>query len=354
MHALKPPNLALPIRPPGHLVQQEDAMQRIIVARALKALPSIACALTIVAIPALAQTYPSKPIRLVVPLAPGGPSDLLARTMAQQLLPALGQPVVVDNRTGAGGTIGIDIAAKSPADGYTMLLVASATYTITASLYPKLPYDARRDLTPVSILAGGAYLLTVHPSLPVKTLKELIALDKARPRDLNYGSGGTGTGPQMSMELLKLKTGMHIMHIPYKGTGPMLIDHIAGHVQVSLSNMIATLPVVESKRLRALAVSGAKRTSKMPDLPTLTESGVDGFDDVSGHMIMVPAATPKEIIARLHRELVKALQAPEVVARLEGEGADIIGSTPEQAAALVNADFDKWAEVIKRTGIKLE
>jgi tripartite-type tricarboxylate transporter receptor subunit TctC len=287
-----------------------------------------------------------------VPLAPGGPSDLLARTMAQQLTPALGQPIVVDNRTGAGGTIGIDIVAKSPPDGYTLLLVASATLTITANLYSKLPYDARRDVTPVSILAGGAYMLTVHPSLPLKTVKELIALDKARPQDLNYGSGGTGTGPQMSMELLKLKTGMRITHIPYKGTGPMLIDHMAGHVQVSLSNMIATLPVVESKRLRALAVSGDKRSRKVPELPTLGESGISGFDDVSGHMIMVPAGTPKDIIARLHRELVKALQAPEVVARLENEGAEIFGSTPEQAAAVVRADFDKWADVIKRSGIK--
>lgn len=314
----------------------------------------IACTVFAAAAPAQAQTYPSKPVRLVVPLAPGGPSDLLARTMSQQLTPALGQPVVVDNRTGAGGTIGIDIAAKSPADGYTLLLVASATYTITASLYPKLPYDARRDLTPVSILAGGSYLLTVHPSLPVRTFKELQALDKARPRDLNYGSGGTGTGPQMSMELLKLKTGLNITHIPYKGTGPMLIDHMAGHVQVSLSNMIVTLPVVESKRLRALVATGAKRSKKLPDLPTLTEAGVPGFDDVSGHMIMVPTGTPKDIVARLHRELVRALQAPEVVARLEGEGAEIFGSTPEQAAALVRADFEKWAEVIRRSGIKVE
>ena len=324
-------------------------MSRISAVRVLKTLGVFGC---IVAAPAFAQTWPSKPIRLVVPLAPGGPSDLLARTMAQQLTPALGQPIVVDNRTGAGGTIGIDIVAKSPPDGYTLLLVASATLTITANLYSKLPYDARRDVTPVSILAGGAYMLTVHPSLPLKTVKELIALDKARPQDLNYGSGGTGTGPQMSMELLKLKTGMRITHIPYKGTGPMLIDHMAGHVQVSLSNMIATLPVVESKRLRPLAVSGDKRSRKVPELPTMGESGIPGFDDVSGHMIMVPAGTPKDIIARLHRELVKALQAPEVVARLENEGAEIFGSTPEQAAAVVRADFDKWADVIKRSGIK--
>lgn len=326
-------------------------MQRIAVRHALRHLLLIsACAL--IAVPGYAQIWPAKPIRLVVPLAPGGPSDLLARTMAQQLTPALGQPIVVDNRTGAGGTIGVDAAAKSPADGYTMLLIASSTFTITANLYPKLPYDARKDLTPVSILAAGPYMLTVHPSLPARNFKELLALDKARPKDLNYGSGGTGTGTQMSMELLKLKTGMHIMHIPYKGTGPMLIDHMAGHIQVSLSNLIAALPQVETKRLRALIITGAKRAPKLPEVPTFEESDIKGFDDISGHMILVPAGTPKDIIARLHRELVKALRAPEVVARLENEGAEIIGNTPEEAAAIVRADLDKWADVIKRSGIK--
>ena len=308
----------------------------------------------ILSVPTHAQTYPSKPIRLIVPLAPGGPSDILARTIGAAITPALGQPIVVDNRTGAGGTIGINAAAKSPGDGYTMLLVAASTYTINANLYPKLPYDARRDLTPVSILAASPNMLTVHPSLPAKTLKELIALDKARPRELNYGSGGTGTGAQMSMELLKLETGMQLTHIPYKGSGPALTETVAGQVQVGMFAILAALPVVESKRLRALAITGAKRSPKLPDLPTIGESGVAGFDDVSGHMILVPSATPKDIIARLHRELVRALQAPEVVRRLENEGAEIIGNTPEQAAAIVRADLDKWAQVIKRSGIKPE
>ena len=304
------------------------------------------------ALPAVAQTYPSKPIRLIVPLAPGGPSDILARTMAQKMTGGLGQPVVVDNRTGAGGTIGTDIAAKSPADGYTMLLIAVATYTINANLYPKLPFDARKDLTPVSILAAAPYILTVHPSLPVKSLKELIALAKARPKDLNYASGGTGTGPQMAMELLKLKTGMSITHIPYKGTGPALTEIIAGQVQVAMFNMIAALPVVQAGRLRALAVSGAQRSAAAPQLPTLAESGIPGFDEVGGHMIMVPAATPKDIVARLHQEMIKALQSPDVKTRLANEGAEIIGNTPEQAAAIIRSDLNKWAEVIRKTGIK--
>ncbi|MGZ5161154.1 MAG: Bug family tripartite tricarboxylate transporter substrate binding protein [Burkholderiales bacterium] len=304
--------------------------------------------------PAKGQQYPSKAIRLIVPLAPGGPSDILARSMAQALSPSLGQPVVVDNRTGAGGTIGIDAAAKSPPDGHTMLLAAVATYTINANLYSKLPYDARRDLTPVSILAGAPYILTVHPSLPVHSLKDLIALAKARPKDLNYGSGGTGTGPQMAMELLKIKTGMSIVHIAYKGTGPALTEQMGGQVQVGLFNMIAALPVVQSGKLRAVAVSGARRSPALPSVPTLDEAGARGFEEVGGHMIMVPGATPKEIMARLHRELIRALQAPDVLVRLKNEGAEVVGNTPEEALAIVRRDLEKWAGVIQRTGIRPE
>ncbi len=300
------------------------------------------------------QNYPAKTIRMVVPLAPGGPSDIIARSMGQKMTESMKQSVVVDNRTGAGGTIGIDIAAKSPADGYTLLLVAVATYTINANLYKKLPYDPRKDLVPVSILAAAPYVLTVHPSLPVKTLKDLIALSKARPNDLNYASGGTGTGPQMAFELLMLQTGMRITHIPYKGTGPALNDMIAGHVQVALFNMIAAMPVVQSGRLRAIVVSGDKRYGKLPQIPTLGELGIKGFEVPGGHAIWVPSATPKDIVARLHQEIVKALHSPDLKTRLEQEGADIVGNTPEQAMAIVRAELDKWAELIRKTGIKSE
>jgi tripartite-type tricarboxylate transporter receptor subunit TctC len=303
---------------------------------------------------ASAQQYPAKPIRLVVPLAPGGPSDILARTMAQTMSPSLGQSVVVDNRTGAGGTIGIDVVAKSPPDGHTLLLVALATYTITANIYSKLPYDARKDLAAVSILAGAPYLLTVHPSLPAKTPKELVALAKARPDQLNYASGGLGTGPQLAMELWKMKTGVRIVHVPYKGTGPALTDLMAGHVQTGLFNMIAVLPMVQSGKLRALAVSGAKRSTLLGDVPTITESGVAGFEDVGGHMFMVPGATPKDVVARLNRESVKALQNPDVLARLKSEGAEIVASSPEDAAAAVRRDLEKWGDVIRKAGIKAE
>ena len=303
-------------------------------------------------LPVVAQPYPSKPIRLIVPLAPGGPSTILAHTMSQQLTPALGQSVIVDNRGGAGGVVGTDLAAKSPGDGYTMLLISASTYTMNANLFAKLPYDARKDLTPVSILAAGASLVTVHPSVPVKTLKELIALDKARPNQLNYGAGGT-TG-QLNMELLKLRTGMRITHIPYKGAGPALIDQVSGHVQVSFLNVIATMTLVQSGKLRPLAVNGKKRLDKLPDVPTLAESGVAGFDEISGHMIMVPGTTPKDIIARLNREMVKALRTPEVTARLANEGAEVIGNTPEEAAAIVQKELGIWGEVIRAAQIPLQ
>ena len=300
-----------------------------------------------------AQTnYPAKAIRLVVPLAPGGPSDILARTMAQKLTESLKQTVVVDNRTGAGGVIGTDIAAKSPPDGYTLLLVAAATYTINANIYSKLPYDARKDLFPVSILAAAPYVLAVHPALPVKTYKEFAALAKARPGQLNYGSGGTGTGPQMAFELMKLRAGLDIVHIPYKGTGPAMTEQIAGQVQVGLFNLIAGMQVVQSGQLRGIAVSGTKRVARLPELPTFSEVGVSGLEDMGGHAMWLPTGVNKDIVARLHQEMVRAVQSPEVKARLESEGAEIIANTPEQAAAVVRADMEKWAEVVRKTGIK--
>lgn len=298
------------------------------------------------------QNYPAKPIRLIVPLAPGGPSDILARTMAQKMTEGLKQTVVVDNRTGAGGTIGTDQAAKSPPDGYTMLLVAAATYTINANIYSKLPYDPRKDLFPVSILAAAPYVLCVHPSLPVKSFKEFVALAKTRPGQLNYGSGGTGTGPQMAFELFKLRSGLDIVHVPYKGTGPAMTDQIAGQVQVGMFNLIAAMQVVQSKRLRGLAVSGVKRVTNLSDLPTFAESGIKGLEDVGGHAMWLPAGVSKDIVARLHQEMVRAVQSPEVKQRLEAEGAEIIANTPEQAAASIRADLDKWAEVVRKTGIK--
>jgi tripartite-type tricarboxylate transporter receptor subunit TctC len=210
-----------------------------------------------------------------------------------------------------------------------------AAMSINASLYRKLPYDPRRDLTPVSVLATATYILVTHPSLPVNSLPQLVALAKARPRDLNYGSGGAGTGPQVAMELMKLTTGINITHVPYKGQGAALIDLISGQVQVGMINMIGTLQVVQSGLLRAMAVTGAKRSSALPAIPTMEESGIAGFREIAGHMVMVPSGTPVDIVARLNREIVRAVRTPEVKSRLENEGAEVIGSTPEQAAAIV-------------------
>ena len=313
-----------------------------------------ACAAALlVTAPALAQqAYPVKPIRMVVPLAPGGPSDILARSMAQKLTESMKQTVFVENRTGAGGTIGIDVVAKAPPDGYTLLLVAVASYTINASLYPKLPYDPHKDLAPISILAGAPYILVVHPALPVRNLKELIALDKRRPGELNYSSGGAGTGPHLATEVLKANTGMTAVHIAYKGAGPALIDLVAGQVQFQLANMIASLPFVKNNRLRGIAVSGSKRSRALPELPTISESGVPGLEEVGGHMIMVPGATPRELVARLHQELIKVLEQPEVKARLEGEGAEIFGTSPERSAAVIKSEIERMAQIIKRLGVQ--
>ncbi len=308
------------------------------------------------AAPAYAQqsgagAYPVKPIRLIVPLAPGGPSDILARTVAVKLTENLGQSVIVDNRPGAGSTVGTDIAAKSPPDGYTMILV-STSYAVNASLYPKLPYDTLKDLAPVTLLAAAPNILTVHPSLPVRSMKEFIALAKARPGQLNYASGGSGTGPHMAMELLKLQSGINIVHIPYKGAGPALIDLMAGHVQAQMVNMIAGMPIVKSGRIRAIAVSTAKRSPAAPEIPTIAESGVPGFNEGGQHGIMVPAGTPREIVMRLNQEIVKVLQSPETKGRLAAEGAEVVGNTPEQFGAIIRADVEKWAKVIKQSGIR--
>jgi tripartite-type tricarboxylate transporter receptor subunit TctC len=296
---------------------------------------------------ALAQRdYPAKPIRLIVPFAPGGPSDILARTVAQKLTEAMKQTVIVDNRATASGTVGTDIAAKSPPDGYTMILIGVSALTINAAMYPKLPYDTLRDLAPVSVLSSAPYILVVHPSLPVKSLQQLIALAKARPGQLNYASGGPGY--LLGMELLKEQTGMNIVYIPYKGAGPAMNDLIAGHVQVMMVNMISGLTLAKSGRIRAIGVTSAQRSQWAPELPTLEETGAPGLDVKGQHLILVPSGTPRDIIARLHQEIIKVLQAPELKERLANEGAVVVGSTPEQAAALVRAELERWTRLVKR------
>ena len=298
------------------------------------------------------QPYPNRPLRLIVPLAPGGTTDILARTMSQHLAGLLGQPVVIENRSGAGGTVGTDVVAKSPADGYTLLIISADTYTTNAVLYANLPFDPRRDLKPISILAASPSLLTVHPSVPAKSVKELVALSKARPGELNYGSGGTSG--QLRMELLKFNTGMIITNIPYKGSGPALIDQIAGHVHAGFFNLVATLPQVQAGKLRALVVTGARRSDPLPAVPSTVELGIKGFDENVGYLMLLPGATPGAIVTRLNGDIAKVLNLPEVKGRLASEGSEVVGSTSEQAQAVVHRQIDQWADVVKRTGIKLQ
>ena len=297
-----------------------------------------------------AAAYPVKPVRLIVPLAPGGPSDIMARTLAQKLSEGIKQTVVVENRPGASGIIGTEVTTKSPPDGYTLLLVSNAI-SINVGLFRKLPYDALKDLTAVSLLAATPYILGVHPSLPVQSVKQLIALAKTRPGDLNHASGGSGTGPHLAMELFMQKTGIKVVHVTYKGGGPAMIDFIAGHTQVYMANMVAAFAQVRAAKMRALAVSRAQRSSVAPDIPTIAESGVPGFDEQGQHGIVAPSGVPKEIIAKLHQQIVMAMHSPEVRNRLQAEGSDVVASTPEEFAAIIRRDIEKWSAVIKSAGI---
>lgn len=298
-----------------------------------------------------ASGYPSKPIRLIVALAPGGPSDILARTVAQKLGEAVKQTVFVDNRPGASGIVGTEIAAKSPSDGYTLLHVSN-WFTINPGLFRKLPFDTLKDLTPISLLVEMPYILGVHPSLPVNSIEQLIALAKARPGDLNHASGGVGTGPHLGMELLMQRTGIKIVQVTYKGGGPAMNDFIAGHTQVYLANMLTALPQVKAKRMRALGVSRLTRSPAAPDIPTIAEGGVPGFNESAQHGVVAPAGVPREIIAKLHQEIATAIRSPEVMARLGAEGGEVIASTPEEFATIIRREMEKWAKIIPAAGIQ--
>jgi tripartite-type tricarboxylate transporter receptor subunit TctC len=322
-------------------------MKRHFAASTLCAFACLAIAHPVVAQPA----YPSKPIRLVVPLAAGGPSDHMARALAQKLTEGVKQTIIVDNRPGASGVIGADIVAKSPPDGYTLLL-AQGAFTANASLVPKLPYDTLRDFEPVSQLTAAPYMIAVHPSLPVKTFRELVTFAKARPGELNHASGGNGTGPHLAMELLMQQTGMKLVHITYKGGGPALIDFIAGHTQVYMSNIVTILPQVKAGKARALATSGEKRSNVAPDVPTISESGIALYSEGAFHGVVAPAGVPKQVIERLHAEIVKAMKSDEVLSRLTAEGAEVVASSPQEFAAKIRGDVAKWAKVIKAAGIK--
>jgi tripartite-type tricarboxylate transporter receptor subunit TctC len=313
----------------------------------------VAACLAALACGALAQQpYPSRPVRMIVPLAPGGTTDIMARIISTHLATALGQPVVAENRAGAGGVVGTEVVAKSPPDGYTILIISTDTYTTNAVIYNNLPYDSRKDLRALSMLGASPSMLTVHPSVPAKSVKELVALSRSKPKELNYGSGGSAG--MLRMELLKFHTGMQATNIPYKGSGPALVDQVAGHTHVGFFNLVASAPFVDSGRLRGLVVSGSKRSERLPNVPSTVEAGIKGFDENVGYVMLAPSATPAPVVTRLNADIQKVLFMQEVKGRLAAEGSEVQSSTPDQAQTIVLKQIDQWVDVVKRTGIKLQ
>ena len=299
------------------------------------------------------ETYPAKPVRVVIGLAPGGGTDLQARLFAQKLSENLGRPFVVENRTGAGGTIAYAQIAKSPPDGYTLLGVTSG-YTITPAVYSNLPYDPVKDFAPISLVAQAPFLFLTHPSLPVRSVKDLLALARMKPAMLDCGTAGHGSSTHMAFELFRTMAGVNITHIPYKGTGPALIDAMAGQVHMLFGNVLSTLTHVKSGRLRALAVTTARRSMVLPDLPTVSESGVPGYENSTWFGLLAPAGTPAAVLSKLNTELVKASQSPDIVERLAPDGGEPVGSTPEQFGRHLDLEITRWRKVVKDAGIKVE
>ena len=303
--------------------------------------------------PAPAQSYPTKPIRFVVPFAPGGGTDLIGRVFAQYLQEALGQPVVVDNRGGAGSTLGTDIVTKAPADGYTVLL-GNISLAFNAELYKKLPYNAVRDLAGVSMVAVQPNILVIHPTLPAKTFRDFIEAARARPGKYAYASAGLGSGTHLAAELIKMLVKIDVVHVPYKGTGPALNDLIGGQIQLMVSTFASALPHVKSGRLRALGVTTLKRSAAAADVPTLHESGVPGFDYSTWYALFVPAGTPRAVVDKLNATTVQVLGRDDVKQRLDAQGVDASTSTPAELTAYLKSETAKWGKVVRATGARGE
>jgi tripartite-type tricarboxylate transporter receptor subunit TctC len=299
------------------------------------------------------SAYPTKPIRLIVPFAPGGGTDLTARAIAMKLTESLGQTVVADNRSGANGTIGADLAAKAPPDGYTISMISSS-HSVNPSLMKKLPYDLVNDLAPITQATSQPYALVLHPSVPARNVKELIALAKAKPGTLNYGSSGTGGLSHLSGALLASLADIQIVHIPYKGGSPALTDVIAGQIQMLYSTILQSHAHLKSGRLKALAVTTAKRSPAAPDLPTMAEAGVKGYEVAGWYGIVAPLKTPRSIIARLNKDIVRIIHTPEIGEKMAADGSEPVGSTPEQFGTHIKTEVAKWRALIQKTGIRAE
>ena len=297
---------------------------------------------------------PVKPIRMLVAFAPGGGTDIIGRIAAQGITENLGQHVVVDNRPGAGGNIGTEMVAKALPDGYTLITAGTGTHAINPSLYAKIPYDAVRDFVPVCLVAETPYLMVVPVSVPARTVREFIELAKAAPGKLNMASSGAGGMPHLSGELFKIMTGVQLTHIPYKGTGAVFPDLIAGRMQVTFGDIVATYPYAKADRLRALGITSPKRAAQLPDIPTIAESGVPGYDAVGWFAVFAPANTPAHVVAKLNAAIVKFVRKPELKDRLAALGAEIVASSPDELARIQRNDIARWAKVVKESGAKAE
>jgi tripartite-type tricarboxylate transporter receptor subunit TctC len=299
-----------------------------------------------------AQSYPTKPVRLIVPFPPGGSNDIVGRLMAQELTEKLGRQVVVDNRGGAGGVLGTEIAANSDADGHTLLII-SVAYAFNPAMY-KLRFDPLTAFVPVAMLGTGPNALTVNPKLPVNSVKELIAMAKAQPGKLNYASAGVGSFQHMGTELFRIMSGTNIVHVPFKGGGPAMADVIAGNTEICLGSLIQMIPHVDSKRLKLLATGGAKRAKVYPNVPTIAEAGVPGYDSSNWWGLLAPAKTPPAIVNRLRAETTKILASADVQKKFDSQGAETVNMTPDAFGRFIKTEMDKWGKVVKEAGIKAE
>lgn len=299
-----------------------------------------------------AEVYPSKPIKLIVPYPAGGGTDSLARPLAQQLTNRLGQTVVVDNRGGAGGSIGMEYVARAPADGYTLLLALTPQLAVNGALYEKIPYDPIKSFTPISLIAEAPYLLLVNPSLPVNSLKEFLALAKAEGGKLAYATSGSGSGGHMAAELLISMTGISMTHVPYKGGGPAISDVLAGHVKVLFAPAVSSMQHIQAGRLRAIAITGNKRLSSLPSVPTIAEAGVPGYDSTVWYAVLAPPNTPRDIVNRINSELLQTLKDPAFNSMMAANGIEPLGTTPEGLNNYIGKEMIKWAKVVKSAGLK--
>lgn len=299
-----------------------------------------------------AQDYPNRPIRFIVPFAPGGGSDMVARVVAQRMTETLGQQVVVDNRAGAGGRIGAEMAVRAAPDGYTLIMV-SPSYAISPSLY-KVPYDAVNDISAIALVDTSPYIVVVHPAVPAKNINELIALAKAKPGTLNFGSSGTGAILHLATELFKMMAGVNMVHIPYKGTGPALTDLLGGQIQMLLGSSVAVMPHIKGGKLRALAVTERKRMAALPDLPTVAESGIPGYDVTLWHGVLGPKGLPKQLVTRWNKEINRIIQTQEMKDRFANEGLEPAPGTPENFAEVLKRDVERWKQVVREANVKAE